>query len=169
MDLDSAQLALGWAYPPPYAGYNADPSSIEADIKVWTHPGSYYAVTDRRGELVAYACFGDEARVPGGRYAVDALDFGGGLRPDLTGRGFGISFFRSVLTFADASFAPARYRTTVAEWNLRATRLCSASGFHVTERFTSEVNGWAFAVHEREAGQVEASTRQETRLTPGCS
>ncbi len=164
-----AQLALSWLYPSPYDGYNADPSSLETDIDEWTRPGSYYAATDREGILVAYACFGVEARVPGGRYLANALDFGGGLRPDLTGRGLGISFFRATLAFAEASFSPDRYRTTVAEWNGRATRLCTASGFEITEHFVPVVNGWRFAVHEQQADQIKIRTRPEERLTTGCS
>ena len=155
MDADSARLALGWRYPPPYAGYNADPSALEGDIDTWTRAGSYYAATDRQDVLVAYTCFGHEARVPGGCYEADALDFGGGLRPDLTGRGLGIAFFRAVLAYAQTSYSPVRYRTTVAEWNRRASRLCVFTGFEVTERFASAVNGWAFAVHERQADPSE--------------
>jgi ribosomal-protein-alanine N-acetyltransferase len=59
-------------------------------------------------------------RVPGGDYAGEALDVGGGVRPGLTGRGRGLSLLEAALGFASERFHPPVFRATVAEWNARA-------------------------------------------------
>jgi [ribosomal protein S18]-alanine N-acetyltransferase len=83
-----ARTILTWQYEPPYDFYNADPDTGEADIAdTFLNPAyHYYALLDDQGTLIAYRCFGDDARVPNGDYSADALDMGGGLRPELTGR-----------------------------------------------------------------------------------
>jgi ribosomal-protein-alanine N-acetyltransferase len=47
--------------------------------------------------------------VPGGTYGADALDTGGGLRPDLTGRGLGREALEVGLAFGRSRFAPRAF------------------------------------------------------------
>jgi [ribosomal protein S18]-alanine N-acetyltransferase len=132
-----ARALLAWHYDPPYDVYNADPDMAEADIaESFLNPAyHYYAVLDAQGVLIAYRCFGEDARVPGGDYSADALDMGGGLRPDLTGRRLGPQIMRAAMTFARAHFAPRAFRTTVAAWNTRAQRACSKVGYQPLAAF----------------------------------
>jgi [ribosomal protein S18]-alanine N-acetyltransferase len=89
----------------------------------------YYTVWDHEENLIGYRCFGEDARVPGGDYREEALDMGGGLRPDLTGQGLGAPFVRSAINFALEEFSPKAFRATVASFNIRALRVCESVGY----------------------------------------
>src|SRR5512137_91556 len=126
-----ARAALSWRYEPPYDFYNHDSTQLEALIRdSFLNPAyHYYSVFDEQDTLIAFRCFGEDARVPGGDYSADALDIGGGLRPDLTGHGLGPQIIRAALDFARAGFYPRAFRATVAEFNLRAQRACEKVGY----------------------------------------
>ena len=132
-----ARAILAWRYEEPYAIYNADPATLDQGFATLRDPtNAYFAALTPDGQVAGYCCFGADARVPGGDYAdASALDVGLGLRPDPTGGGRGQDFVREVLTFGRARFAPARFRLTVAAFNLRAQQVYARAGFHVVGRF----------------------------------
>jgi RimJ/RimL family protein N-acetyltransferase len=84
--------------------------------------------------------------VPGGDYSADALDMGGGLRPDLTGHGLGPQVMRAAMDFARVKFSPCAFRATVAEFNLRAQRACEKVGYVLTQHFVATHNGVPFVI-----------------------
>jgi [ribosomal protein S18]-alanine N-acetyltransferase len=59
------------------------------------------------------------------------LDYGLGLRPDLTGQGLGLEFFRAGLVFARERYQPQRVYLHVAAFNERARRVYERAGFSV--------------------------------------
>jgi ribosomal-protein-alanine N-acetyltransferase len=136
MDEINARAILGWRYDPPYDIYNLPSDKVESVVQYMIVPqNAYSSITDEQGELVAYCCFGREGQVPGGDYHSDALDIGMGVRPELTGRGFGHEFVNSVLDFAGTTFGLCVYRVTVAEFNERALRVWEKTGFQRVDRF----------------------------------
>jgi len=136
MDEISARAILGWRYEPPYDIYNLPSDEVEIVVQYMIDPqNAYSSITDEQEQLVAYCCFGREGQVPGGDYSSDALDIGMGVRPELTGRGFGHEFVNSVLDFAGTTFGPCVYRVTVAEFNERALSVWEKAGFQRVERF----------------------------------
>jgi ribosomal-protein-alanine N-acetyltransferase len=132
-----ARAILAWRYPEPYAIYNADPATLDQALVTLLDPANaYFAALTPDGQVAGYCCFGADARVPGGDYSdTSALDVGLGLRPDLTGGGRGLDFVRAVLAFGRSRFAPARFRLTVAAFNLRAQRVYTRAAFRVAGRF----------------------------------
>src|SRR4051794_3398290 len=132
-----ARAILAWRYEEPYAIYNADPAALDQGFAMLLDPANaYFAALTPDGQVVGYCCFGPDAQVPGGDYAdASALDVGLGLRPDLTGGGRGLDFVRAVLAFGRSRFAPARFRLTVAAFNVRAQRVYARAGFRVAGRF----------------------------------
>lgn len=147
MDEISARAILGWRYDPPYDIYNLPSDEVESVVKYMMDPqNAYSSITDEQGELAAYCCFGREGQVPGGDYSRDALDIGMGVRPELTGRGFGYEFVESVLDFAGATFAPSEYRVTVAEFNKRALRVWEKAEFQRAERFQRDRDKRPFVI-----------------------
>ena len=141
MDERSARTICGWRYPGEYAYYDvvggASPENL-ADML----DGSQYTVTDATGVLIAFLAFGDVAQVPGGvaqgLYGdTDLLDFGIGLRPDLTGRGLGLAVVQAGLAFARAALGARGFRLSVAAFNRRAIRVYERAGFVAGETFTS--------------------------------
>lgn len=147
MDEATARTILAWRYEQPYALYNHDPAGIEDGIRAFTDPANaYYSVVDEDGHLVAYRCFGLDAQVAGGDYSADALDTGGGLRPDLTGRGLGLSGMQAGLDFSQGLYHPRAFRVTVAAFNLRAQRVCERAGFRHAQRFVRPTDGREFVI-----------------------
>jgi len=117
--------------------YDGDPASVPSLLKPRF---MYHSVYDDRGELAGYFCFGEDARVQAGRrlglYEREpALDVGLGMRPDLTGRGFGAEFVRAGLRFARENLSPTAFRLTVAASNQRAVRVYERVGFETVEAF----------------------------------
>ncbi len=156
MTNETARLVLAWRYEPPYDFYNADPRSIEDDLQSMTNPRQpYFSVHDSRSELVGFRCFGLEAQVPGGDYDSGALDTGGGLRPDLTGRGLGLSVLQSGLAFGRQLFNPPAFRVTVAAFNARAQVVCQRSGFQPVASFERPSDGLGFIVMRRLEGRAD--------------
>ena len=109
-----AQLA-GWRYPPPYDFY-------DGDIEPVLNPERFFEARSTGGELVGFYYF--EPKPPD-------LDYGLGLRPDLTGRGLGLDFFLAGLAFARERYRPDRVVLHVAEFNERARRVYERAGFQV--------------------------------------
>ncbi len=143
-----ARAALSWRYEPPYDFYNQDPTKLETLLRnSYLNPAyHYFSVFDGKGSFIAFRCFGEDARVSGGDYTADALDMGGGLRPDLTGHGLGPQIIRAAMDFARAEFSPRAFRATVAEFNLRAQRACEKVGYVLVQRFVATHSGVPFVI-----------------------
>lgn len=91
--------------------------------------------------LIGFRSFGPDGRVPGGVYDSSALDTGGGLRPELTGRGLGREAISTGLAFGVRQFAPPAFRMTIAAFNVRAQTVVRRLGFEASCRFTASTNG----------------------------
>jgi RimJ/RimL family protein N-acetyltransferase len=147
MDETAARAIVTWRYEAPYDVYNLGVGDVDQEVRCFLDPANaYHAIVDSRGCLVAYCCFGPDARVPGGDYDNPALDVGLGMRPDLTGQGLGHTFVRAVLRFAHQELAPTEYRVTVAGFNERAQRVWTAAGFQPVQRFERTPDGMPFVV-----------------------
>ncbi|MBA2753247.1 MAG: GNAT family N-acetyltransferase [Chloroflexia bacterium] len=139
---DDAVTICHWRYPGQYAFYDYDPQDWRSML---APEANYFAVTDAGGAVAGFLTFGANARVPGaqdaGLYREDALDLGLGLRPDLTGRGFGQAFLATALAWATELVRPAMVRLVVAAFNTRAIRAYERAGFRRGPTFTSLVHG----------------------------
>ena len=146
MTPEYAALLPTWRYPRPYDCYDV----ADAAPDFFLDPANgYYAAVDDGGELIGFRCFGPDGRVPGGHYPADALDTGGGLRPELTGRGLGRAVIAAGLAFGRTVFAPTCYRVTVAAFNARALRVVGSLGFVEAQRFAGTVDGREYVVLTR--------------------
>jgi RimJ/RimL family protein N-acetyltransferase len=164
MDEASAQRILTWCYEPPYALYNVTTEELEGALAGMLDPTKlYFAATNELGELVAFYCFGPEARVAGGAYCEEALDMGAGVRPDLTGRGLGPDVLTAGLMLAEQMYNPTAIRATVAAFNLRAQRACEKVGFVAQARFVRPLDGLEFIILVRHSSVVRSHA-----LTTGC-
>ena len=109
------QLMATWRYPAPYDFYDGDADPV-------LNPERYFGAWDTAGHLVGFYYF--EPKPPD-------LDYGLGLRPDLTGQGLGLDFFRDGLAFARERYRPERIFLHVAAFNERARRVYERGGFEV--------------------------------------
>jgi [ribosomal protein S18]-alanine N-acetyltransferase len=112
---EAHELIAAWRYPPPYDFYDGDVDPV-------LNPERFYEARDEAGELIGFYYF--EPNPPD-------LDYGLGLRPDLTGHGLGLEFFQAGLDFARDRYRPQRVYLHVAEFNERARRVYERAGFSV--------------------------------------
>jgi ribosomal-protein-alanine N-acetyltransferase len=109
-----------WHYEPPYDFY-------DSDVEPVVNPERFFAVRDEAGAFVGHYYFEPKG---------EALEYGIGLRPELTGRGAGLEVFRAGLEFARANFSPTRITLAVAAFNERAITVYARAGFRETGRHT---------------------------------
>jgi RimJ/RimL family protein N-acetyltransferase len=114
-----------WRYEPPYDFYDYD-----GEPKI---PERYFAAHDDDGSLLGFYYFEEKP---------DALDYGLGLRPDLTGRGLGLEFFRAGLEFGRERYRPKLIRLYVAAFNERAIVVYERAGFRETGRHMRSFERW---------------------------
>ncbi|MEO1763698.1 MAG: GNAT family N-acetyltransferase [Cyanobacteria bacterium J06629_18] len=144
---NDAVKILNWHYDESLNFYNPNPSEIEETVEDFLNPeNSYYSIFNNRNELVAYCCFGADARVKGGNYDVEALDIGFGLNPHLTRRGITFRIINAVYDFVKSHFSTTLFRVTVAEFNQQAIRLYEKAGFQQIQKFQREQDGVGFLV-----------------------
>ncbi|RIK40987.1 MAG: N-acetyltransferase [Chloroflexi bacterium] len=157
---NDASTLRTWRYPEPYALYNLAGANEQEDLRYFLDPrNQFHSVVDEDGVLVGFCSFGEDAQVPGGDYTLDALDIGLGLRPDLTGQGFGASFLSAILHFAQEQFGVSRFRATVAVFNGRSRRMFERLGFRAVQTFVSRgEQAQTFTVL---VGEFPQSRRQE--------
>ena len=131
-----ATTVLSWRYTDVAVQLQPNADDFEEDLQALLLPEfHYYAMRDAAGDLVGFCCFGEDAQVAGGNYALPALDVGMGLRPDLVGQGRSQGFLQAVLEFGNALFAPEMFRSTVAAVNQRSQRMFARAGFLTVQRF----------------------------------
>jgi [ribosomal protein S18]-alanine N-acetyltransferase len=106
-------LLATWRYPPPYDFY-------DGDIEPVLDPERFFEARGPDEQLVGFYYF--EPKPPD-------LDYGLGLRPDLTGHGLGLEFFLAGLAFARERYRPRRVLLHVAAFNERARRVYERAGF----------------------------------------
>lgn len=163
-----AREMLSWRYPSPYEIYNSPASESRAAIEhLLQGELPYLAVLDEHGEMIAFRCFGPEAQVPEGDYSEPALDLGGGLRPDLTGKGLGRHVIAAAMNYGFRRFSPRFFRTTVASFNLRAKKTCERLGYRVVRTVTRLSDGRPFEIMMQKAQLTVLSIplREEERET----
>ena len=136
--VDAVKLSIGqasaatirdlaeWRYEPPYDFYNGDEEPV-------LNPERFFEARDEEGDLVGFYYFERKG---------DALEYGLGLRPDRTGRGHGLDFFRVGLEFARERFQPQRIILAVAAFNERAVKVYERAGFRVTGRHVRQFERW---------------------------
>jgi len=118
-----------WTYGAPYDFYNQPPSE-EGVAELMT----YQAIVEEH-ELIGFYCIDSPAQVPNSTYpySSDFTDIGLGMRPDLTGKGYGKSFVTYVMERAMERRKPLRL--TVASFNERAIHLYETVGFRTITSF----------------------------------
>ncbi len=134
MDQDWAHAIAGWHYEGIYAFYDME-QDVE-DLEELLDPHNWkdhdYAVTDDQGALVGFFCFDREK---------EGVVIGLGLRPDLTGRGWGQAFLEAGLAFAREKYRPVAFILNVATFNQRAIHVYRKAGFEDAEVYLHETNG----------------------------
>ena len=117
-----------WRYEPPYDFYDGDEEPVQ-------NPERFFFARDDEDDESIVGFFYFE---PKG----DVLEYGLGLRPDLTGRGLGFRFFGMGLEFGRERYAPRLIRLYVAAFNERAVKVYERAGFRETGRHVRTFARW---------------------------
>lgn len=146
---EHAEDIATWRYAAPYGTYDmvgADPAEL-----LLPEVGFHAVMADDR--LIGFRSFGPDGQVPGWDYDDSALDTGGGLRPELTGKGLGRAVISMGLAYGRDRFAPTAFRVTVASFNARALRTVESLGFKRIGAFEASRDGREFIVLARQEHQ----------------
>jgi [ribosomal protein S18]-alanine N-acetyltransferase len=131
-----AQEIAAWRYEDPYSFYDSDADADDlAELLAAKSRDDQYFAAFREDELIGFFQF----KLDG-----DDIVIGLGLRPDLTGRGLGLSFTQAGMAFARERFRRSRFRLSVATFNERAIRVYERAGFRPLRTYDHETAG---AVH----------------------
>ena len=130
---EDAHRIASWHYPPPYDFYDMDqdPEDLAALLDPQTWQAPYYSVFDEENELIGFFGF---------KQADRTVEIGLGLRPDLTGKGFGLAFINYGLKFGQEHFSVGMWSLSVATFNTRAIRLYEHAGFTPLTTFLQHTN-----------------------------
>jgi ribosomal-protein-alanine N-acetyltransferase len=155
MSDEQARAVAAWRYEAPYDFYDManDPEGLEELLGPPERREGYCAVLSY-GELVGFFCYGIGGQLPTFDYPDDgSVDVGLGLKPDLTGKGLGLEFFRAGLEFGRHRFSPVGFRLSVATFNERAIQIYERAGFRRVEVFMHHEDGadYPFLLMTREA------------------
>ena len=134
MDEEAARAIQAWRYEGAYAVYNMGSDTAEGLAELLDRRSPYYVVRDEHGDLVGFFAVGTSALMWGSNqpciYIEDrTIAIGLGLRPDMTGKGLGLTFVQACLDFARQEFVPECFRLYVYSWNERAIRVYERAGF----------------------------------------
>ena len=135
MNRSYATEIASWRYEEPYDIYGYTEVEFEEAIEDLTNEDNCFYAVLRDNELIGFRSFGRDGRVDGGKYEETHLDTGGGIRPDLTGKGLGPNVIMEGLRFGSRKFGTRRFRVTIADFNERAKKACEKIGFRVADRF----------------------------------
>ena len=132
---------MAWRYEAPYHIYNMSrpgQTDFSDALTYFLNPEfEFHLMKSEAGELLGFFSFGTDAQVPGGNYSPPAIDVGMAIRPDHTGRGLGVHFANTAVTYAIQTYAPPQLRVTIAEFNLRAQKVWRKLGFEKIDRFVA--------------------------------
>jgi [ribosomal protein S18]-alanine N-acetyltransferase len=127
----------GWHYETPYDFYNHGYFSMF--LLVLLRPVSaflgseIFSVWSEAGKLVGNFSFT--------KYGT-GVTLGLAVRPDLTGKGYGLAFVQAGMDFARQRYAPRFFRLDVAPFNQRAIKVYERAGF-----ISSKKTSWMLTTH----------------------
>ena len=134
MDDGDARLIAAWHYCGEYAFYDwdRDPDDLAEILSEEKRNETYYSAIDGDGDLIGFFQVTIESGV---------ATIGLGLRPDLTGHGFGLSFVLAGMQFASQRYSVERFCLHVAQFNQRAIRTYRKAGFQPVRTYRNWTNG----------------------------
>ena len=149
-----------WRYSSPYECYDmtgAQPAEL-------LDPDAGFRAVLVRDELVGFRSFGADGRVPGWDYDDSALDTGGGLRPSLTGKGWGPTAIATGLAYGTERLDAEAFRVTIALFNKRALRTVTSLGFQQVGQFASTNDQRQYLVLTRARSLPSGVTPSDDRV-----
>ncbi|WP_218672698.1 GNAT family N-acetyltransferase [Oceanobacillus timonensis] len=133
---EAMEIADCWKYNEPYDFYDmtADQEDYEEIIDPHQRTDTFYSVIDNN-QLVGYFCLFPKDS------AMNEIELGLGMKPGITGKGFGEQFVKEILSYIEKHFSFQVIWLSVADFNQRAIKVYERAGFkYVTEKI-QKTNG----------------------------
>lgn len=135
--LQAEDIAYHWHYTGEYSFYDMD--ADEEDLNEFLDPagrGDHTYAVSQDDELIGFFTI---LQIEG-----NTSDIGLGMRPDLTGRGAGQAFLKSVLHYVTVNFNPEQITLAVATFNTRAIKVYLKAGFTAADTYMQDTNGSSY-------------------------
>lgn len=127
------QDILTWEYDGIYSFYN---NNIDKEKIKWIESfidsDNNFSIYNENNELIGNCSF---------YYIDEFLCVGVQMRPDITGKGFGTEFVKSIINFGKQKYNLNYIDLTVAKFNNRAIKVYEKLGFKVVEEFVNTIRG----------------------------
>ncbi|GAA0776940.1 GNAT family protein [Clostridium subterminale] len=124
---------LTWKYDGIYSFYDNDIQKEKIEwIKSFVDSGDNFSIYNDNNKLVGNCSF---------YYIEEFFCVGLQMRPELTGKGFGIEFAKAIIDFGREKYKFNYIDLTVANFNNRAIKVYEKLGFKVIEEFVNTIRG----------------------------
>ena len=131
------EIAFNWHYDAEYSFYNIE--SDKEDLVEFLDPqkrGDSNFVVTKDKDIIGFFSFN--------KVAINTIDIGLGMRPDLIANGHGLEFLKAGLEFAKSKYIPQTITLSVATFNQRAIKVYRKIGFEEVDAFMQDTNGDSF-------------------------
>jgi len=131
------EIAFNWHYDAEYSFY--DMEADKGDLVEFLDPqkrGDSNFVVTKANDIIGFFSFN--------KVAINTIDIGLGMRPNLIGNGNGLEFLKAGLEFAKSKYTPRKITLSVATFNQRAIKVYRKIGFEEVDTFTQDTNGDSF-------------------------
>ncbi|MDA1665449.1 GNAT family protein [Bacillus cereus] len=134
---EAEEIAYNWHYEGKYSFYDIE--ADEEDLAEFLHGesrGNHTFSVKQNGILIGFftVCKMNDGTV----------DIGLGMRPDITGNGFGLQFVNAGLAFSKEKYGCNYITLSVATFNERAIKVYKRAGFEAVGTFIQKTNGSCF-------------------------
>ncbi|MBO0586898.1 GNAT family N-acetyltransferase [Sporosarcina sp. E16_8] len=131
------EIAFNWHYDAEYSFYNMeeDKEDLAEFLDDQKRGDSNFFVT-KDNDAIGFFSFN--------RVAINTIDIGLGIKPNLTGNGNGLELLKAGLDFAKIKYKPRKITLSVATFNQRAIKVYRKIGFEDVETFMQDTNGNRF-------------------------
>jgi len=124
---------LTWKYDGIYSFYDNDIQKEKMEfIESFVDSDDNFSIYNDNNKLVGNCSF---------YYIEEFFCVGLQMRPDLTGKGFGIEFAKSIIDFGREKYKLNYIDLTVAKFNNRAIKVYEKLGFKVIDEFVNTIRG----------------------------
>lgn len=128
------EIAFNWHYDAEYSFY--DMEADQEDLVDFLDPknrGDSNFVVTKDNDIIGFFSFN--------KVAINTIDIGLGMRPNLVGNGNGLEFLKAGIEFAKSKYSPQKITLSVATFNKRAIKVYRKTGFIEVETFMQYTNG----------------------------
>ena len=131
------EIAFNWHYDAEYSFYDmkADKEDLAEFLDTQKRGDSYFVVT-KDDDIIGFFSFN--------KIAINTIDIGLGMRPNLIGKRNGSGFLKAGLEFAKSKYSPKKITLSVATFNQRAIKVYRKLGFEDVGTFMQDTNGSRF-------------------------